>query len=196
LDNKGQELASITGNNLPSSQISAHCYHYMGQFECADASEKVATYKFEVYDSKSGLIKTTGELVHDSSQDVGNISVDTFDFAMRRRFRFIEIKVDENLEMLDDLNNDDKKNEAISRMEALNKEIAAVDDLNENYQIGAAYFLKLKHLSFDQLWTDYLEPLLWEYVNGMYDDKAIMQRFAEAYGYGARGADNDKSAEN
>lgn len=80
LDNKGQELASITGNILPSSQISAHCYHYMGQFECADASEKVATYKFEVYDSKSGLIKTTGELVHDSSQDVGNISVDTFDF--------------------------------------------------------------------------------------------------------------------
>ena len=30
-------------------------------------------------------------------------SVDSFDFAMRRRFRFIEIKADERLEMLDAL---------------------------------------------------------------------------------------------
>ena len=55
----------------------------------------------------------------------------------------------------------------ITEMAALNKEIANVEDLNENYQIGAAYFLKLKTLTFDQLWTDYLEPLLREYVQGM-----------------------------
>ena len=55
--------------------------------------------------------------------------------------------------------------------------------MNENYQIGAAYFLKLKTLSFDQLWTDYLEPLLREYVQGMYDEENIMARFAKAYGY-------------
>lgn len=54
--------------------------------------------------------------------------------------------------------------EAIKRMTALNKEIADAEDLNENYQIGAAYFLKLKTLDFDQLWTDYLQPLLQEYV--------------------------------
>ena len=35
-------------------------------------------------------------------------------------------------------------------MSALNKEIVKVDDLNENYQVGAAYFLKLKSLSFDE----------------------------------------------
>lgn len=29
----------------------------------------------------------------------------------------------------------------------MNKEIAAVEDLNENYQIGTSYFLKLKTLS-------------------------------------------------
>ena len=68
-------------------------------------------------------------------------------------------------------------------MAALNKEIAAVKDLNENYQIGASYFLKLKTLTFDQLWTDYLEPLLQEYVQGMYDEESIMNRFAKAYGY-------------
>ena len=110
-------------------------------------------------------------------------SVDSFDFAMRRRFRFIELKADERLEMLDSLENEDLKNEAIRRMAALNKEIVSVEDLNENYQIGAAYFMKLKTLTFDQLWTDYLQPLLQEYVQGMYDEDGIMNRFAKAYGY-------------
>jgi len=42
---------------------------------------------------------------------------------------------------------------------------------------------KLKTLNFDQLWTDYLQPLLQDYVHGMYDEKGIMERFAKAYGY-------------
>lgn len=110
-------------------------------------------------------------------------SVDSFDFAMRRRFRFIELKADDRLEMLASLENEALEAEAKNRMAALNKEIAAVEDLNENYQIGASYFLKLKTLTFDQLWTDYLQPLLQEYVQGMYDDKGIMNKFAKAYGY-------------
>ncbi len=110
-------------------------------------------------------------------------SVDSFDFAMRRRFRFVELKADERLEMLASLEDEELEAEAIKRMSALNKEIADTEDLNENYQIGAAYFLKLKTLSFDQLWTDYLEPLLQEYIHGMYDEEGIMKRFAKAYGY-------------
>ena len=110
-------------------------------------------------------------------------SVDSFDFAMRRRFRFIELKADERLEMLASLEDEELEAEAIKRMSALNREIADVEDLNENYQVGAAYFLKLKTLSFDQLWTDYLEPLLQEYIHGMYDEEGIMKRFAKAYGY-------------
>ena len=110
-------------------------------------------------------------------------SVDSFDFAMRRRFRFIELKADERLEMLATLENDELKAEAIRRMTALNKEIASVEDLNENYQIGASYFLKLVSIGFDQLWTDYLQPLLQEYIQGMYNEADIMNKFATAYGY-------------
>ena len=111
-------------------------------------------------------------------------SVDTFDFAMRRRFRFVELRANERLDALASLN-EDIKEEAIKRMSDLNKAIAEVEDLNENYQIGAAYFMKLKTkgFGFDQLWTDYLEPLLSEYVHGMYDEKGIMSKFAKAYGY-------------
>lgn len=110
-------------------------------------------------------------------------SVDSFDFAMRRRFRFVELKADERLEMLSELNDEELEAEAISRMTALNNEIVKVEDLNENYQIGASYFLKLKTFDFDKLWTDYLKPLLQEYIRGMYDEEGIMNRFAKAYGY-------------
>ena len=108
-------------------------------------------------------------------------SVDSFDFAMRRRFRFIEIKAEERLDMLDALNDEELKMEAIRRMTSLNKEIVKVEDLDENYQIGASYFLKLKTVSFDILWTDYLKPLLQDYVRDMHNEEDIMKRFARAY---------------
>lgn len=120
-------------------------------------------------------------------------SVDSFDFAMRRRFRFIEIKADSTTDMLDgltnininsdSLENDTLKEEALNRMERLNKAIIEVEGLNENYQIGAAYFLKLKTLDFNQLWEDYLQPLLQEYIQGLYNEAEIMTTFANAYGY-------------
>ena len=121
-------------------------------------------------------------------------SVDSFDFAMRRRFRFVELRADERLEMLANLNNEEKEAEAIARMSALNVEIAATEGLNENYQIGASYFLKLKNIDFDQLWSDYLHPLLQEYINGMYDEEGIMERFKKAYNQGkSDGVDVDES---
>lgn len=150
------------------------------------------------YRGRAGEISTQYSNLHPNPEDkfyipenvyiIGTMndidrSVDSFDFAMRRRFRFVELRADERLEMLASLENEALEAEAIRRMAALNKEIAAVEDLNENYQIGASYFLKLKTLDFDQLWTDYLQPLLREYVQGMYDEEGIMKRFAKAYGY-------------
>ena len=124
-------------------------------------------------------------------------SVDSFDFAMRRRFRFVEVRAESTQDMLDTIADEDIKNEAIARMDRLNAEILKVEGLNENYQIGASYFLKLKYLDFDDFWTDYLEPLLQEYVRGLYDEKGIMKRFARAYGYSAldEGA-TDEATEN
>ncbi len=108
-------------------------------------------------------------------------SVDSFDFAMRRRFRFIELSAAESMQMLDQLG--DKKDGARARMNALNEAIAKIEDLNENYQIGAAYFLKLedKDIGFEQLWSDYLEPLLKEYVRGLPEENKIMKKFEDAY---------------
>ncbi len=114
-------------------------------------------------------------------------SVDSFDFAMRRRFRFVELKADDFTGALDAMKDGQLKEEAKKRMAALNKAIVEVEGLNENYQIGAAYFRKLETLGFDKLWSDYLQPLLQEYVRGMYDEKKIMEHFKKAY-------DNPESA--
>lgn len=124
-------------------------------------------------------------------------SVDSFDFAMRRRFRFIEVKAESTQNMLDLLEDVQLRREALARMDRLNEEILKVDDLNENYQIGAAYFLKLKNISFDDLWNDYLKPLLQDYVHGLYDEQGIMKAFAKAYGYQASDeGDADEAIEN
>lgn len=106
-------------------------------------------------------------------------SVDTFDFAMRRRFRFIEIKANENIEMLESLG--DKKEEAVNRMISLNDTISQIDELDRNYHIGAAYFLKLKDISFEELWEDFLEPLLSDYIRGMFNEEEIMESFKSSY---------------
>ena len=147
------------------------------------------------YRGRAGEISTQYTNMHEDSNEkfyipdnvyiIGTMndidrSVDTFDFAMRRRFRFVELKADEHVEMLSELDETIRK-EAINRMTALNKAIAETEGLNESYQIGAAYFLKLKTLDFDQLWTDYLKPLLQEYVRGMPDEKNLIKNFEKAY---------------
>lgn len=113
-------------------------------------------------------------------------SVDSFDFAMRRRFRFIELPADENHEMLKTLG--DKATEARSRMKALNDRIRAEEGLNAYYQIGPAYFLKLNDLKFDfkRLWEDHLEPLLRMYIQGIYcgGKEDVLNKFKEAYDRG------------
>lgn len=105
-------------------------------------------------------------------------SVDSFDFAMRRRFRFIEIKANESTDMLNGLEN---KEEAIVKMVCLNNAISEVEELNDNYHIGASYFLKLDSLTFEELWCDYLEPLLADYIRGMFNEEEIMKSFKKAY---------------
>ena len=108
-------------------------------------------------------------------------SVDSFDFAMRRRFRFIDIKANDNISMLDELEPDKKKKDAIERMRSLNEEISKIEGLNDHYHIGAAYFLKLKDIDKDILWKDYLKPLLEDYVQGMPNEQEKLSTLKNKY---------------
>lgn len=53
-------------------------------------------------------------------------SVESFDFAMRRRFRFVEVRAEDTQYMLELLDDEELKAEAIARMDKLNAEIVRV----------------------------------------------------------------------
>ena len=105
-------------------------------------------------------------------------SVESFDFAMRRRFVWEEITAAESAE---NMGLDDKVKQT---MAALNKAISEADGLNSSYHIGGAYFLKLKKYDgdFNALWQYHIEPLLREYLRGMPDAEAKLRELRKAYG--------------
>ena len=109
-------------------------------------------------------------------------SVDTFDFAMRRRFRFVEVTAESQVGMLDDVLGD-KAEEAKTRLRNLNAAIENVQELNSHYHIGPSYFLKLQDVDFDYelLWSDYLKPLLEDYLRGSYEEAETLDTLKKAF---------------
>ena len=107
-------------------------------------------------------------------------SVESMDFAMRRRFTWHEITPNDTESMLDELKCAD---EAKATMHRLNSAIAETDGLGAAYMIGPAYFLKLKDNGgdFDKLWKMNIEPLLKEYLRGFRKTEEILDTFSKAY---------------
>ena len=109
-------------------------------------------------------------------------SVDTFDFAMRRRFRFVEIAAESQLGMLDEPLGYGAE-EAKMRLRNLNAAIEKVEELNSHYHVGPSYFLKLQEVDFDYelLWSDYIKPLLEDYLRGSYDEVETLETLKKAF---------------
>ena len=86
-------------------------------------------------------------------------SVESMDFAMRRRFAWAEVTAEESMQML---NGTPYEEEAKERMQHLNNAILKVRGLGEAYQIGAAYFKKIEKYDgdFQKLWDFHLKGLL------------------------------------
>lgn len=107
-------------------------------------------------------------------------SVESMDFAMRRRFTWKEVTPYETQSMLDSLACAD---EARKRMNRLNEEIANTDGLGAAYMVGPAYFLKLGNNGgdFERLWNMNIEPLLKEYLRGFRKAEDILKKFRKAY---------------
>ena len=107
-------------------------------------------------------------------------SVESMDFAMRRRFTWHEIVPDDTEAMLDEL---PRAEEAKETMHRLNNAIAESDGLGAAYMIGPAYFLKLKDNGgdFEKLWKMNIQPLLKEYLRGFRKTEEILDKFSKAY---------------
>ena len=101
---------------------------------------------------------------------------------MRRRFRFVEVTAESQVGMLDDVLGD-KAEEAKTRLRNLNAAIENVQELNSHYHIGPSYFLKLQDVDFDYelLWSDYLKPLLEDYLRGSYEEAETLDTLKKAF---------------
>jgi hypothetical protein len=107
-------------------------------------------------------------------------SVDTFDFAMRRRFLFEEITAEDSQVML---KNDDVK----ARMNRLNGAIVSDEiGLFEDYQIGGSYFKALEDekISSEELWENRLKPLLKDYLRGEHNSISKLEKLENRYNGG------------
>lgn len=109
-------------------------------------------------------------------------SVESMDFAMRRRFTWKEISPKDTEYMLDELGQP-LADEAKKKMHRLNKVIEDTNGLGAAYMIGPAYFRKLKDNggSFEKLWKMNLEPLLREYLRGFRRIEDTMEKFKKAF---------------
>ena len=107
-------------------------------------------------------------------------SIESMDFAMRRRFTWKEIKPEDTQSMLDTL---ECATKAKSVMARLNNEISKIEGLGPAYQVGPSYFLKLGDNggNFEKLWNMNIEPLLREYIRGFRKSDEIMVKLRSAY---------------
>lgn len=107
-------------------------------------------------------------------------SIESMDFAMRRRFTWKAIKPEDTQSMLDTL---ECATMAKSVMARLNNEISKIEGLGPAYQVGPSYFLKLGDNggNFEKLWDMNIEPLLREYSRGFRKSDEIMEKLRSAY---------------
>ena len=110
-------------------------------------------------------------------------SVETMDFAFRRRFTFVEITASDRVEMLEEITDDVIRQQALDKMKAVNALISGTEGLSSAYHIGGAYFLKLKTLDndFEKLWEYHLAPLIKEYLRGTEDESETFNKIKQAY---------------
>jgi hypothetical protein len=162
------------------------------------------------YRGIEGAVKTQYSNMHDDETEIFYVpknvyiigtmndidrSVESFDFAMRRRFTWKEITAKESQIMFNKTEWSAKLKEKVkNRMDSLNnaiwneKEKKGIEGLSSSYHIGGAYFLKLDnykdmedHDKFNNLWKYHLKPLLKEYLRGMPDAETRLTDLENAY---------------
>lgn len=132
-------------------------------------------------------------------------SVESMDFAMRRRFAFREVFAKDSQEMFDSpgvwKDADEKTVEKPANLDALKNRMDNLNEemldekynLNKSYQIGGAYFLKYTRYldpaggeeayknAFEDLWEYHIKGVLREYLRGMDKAEELLKSLKVAY---------------
>lgn len=103
-------------------------------------------------------------------------SVESMDFAMRRRFTFQEITAKDRQDAI--LGSNQAAKDCMKRLnDAI---VGEIPGLNESYHIGPAYF-KDYSKGPQSLWENKIKGLLYEYLRGMPNAKDLIQKLENAF---------------
>lgn len=109
--------------------------------------------------------------------------VESMDFAIRRRFAWLEVTSEERISMLDELI-PDWSEEAKASMISLNTAIKSNEiGLSRAYEIGPSYYCNLSKYNgdFESLWRYHIEGLLREYLRGTRDIEGKIETLKAAF---------------
>lgn len=139
-------------------------------------------YLDEEGDFKDGFYVPENVFIIGTMNEIDHSAV-PMDYSMRRRFAFKEIKATDRTDMWDGNIDDQWKDAALSKMNAINAVIENIPGLNAAYHIGPAYFMKIQELNgnWSKLWEDGIKGLVAEYLRGMPDAGERMQEVWGAY---------------
>lgn len=160
-----------------------------------DASEKTATpIEFDCF--ADGFFIPENVYILGTMNDIDR-SVETFDFALRRRFLWVEVRANEVMKssLRGMLKLEDNQLEAlVGRINEMNNIIADDSSLGIGFQIGPAYFIHYTPDKEQQIWDDRIEPLLREYYRGrpQKDTEKFLEKCRDKL---LKSADNEGRAE-
>lgn len=114
-------------------------------------------------------------------------SVEVFDFALRRRFAWHEVKAESVMETvleemkIKDVLGEDNYSDYIKKITVLNGAINSLLKLNRHYHLGPSYFAKIKlyldgsdyKSAKEKVWKNHISQILNEYVKGKKSESEI-----------------------
>ncbi|HDR1799883.1 McrB family protein [Pasteurella multocida] len=177
------ELSRVLGELM-------YCLEYRGVKHC------IKTQYSNLNDDNTGMLKLNQNYFFFIPQNIYLIgtmntidrSVESFDFALRRRFHWEEVLPSAELVEYHLVKKNNNWSGLVESFKALNDKIKEETLLGPDYQIGHSYFLNLNYSETlpigklrEFIWEDSLKPLLQEYLRGSGNEATILKNLKEAF---------------
>ncbi|MBW7876589.1 MAG: AAA family ATPase [Candidatus Cloacimonetes bacterium] len=168
-----------------------YCLEYRG------INGKIKTQYAKLNNEDTGMLKTEQGFLFFIPTNIYLIgtmntidrSVESFDFALRRRFFWEEVKPDTGVLRYHLKQFCEAWEQLADNLERLNTKIEEQPLLGPDYQIGHAYLMNLKYAQNlkvnevrKRVWDDCIRPLLQEYLRGSGKEAELIGSFGKAFG--------------
>ena len=169
-----------------------YCLEYRG------AKHSIKTQYANLNNEETGMIKTAQQhyefFIPTNVYLIGTMntidrSVESFDFALRRRFRWEEVISDMQLLRYHLESVQSQWTPLADNLEKLNNLITKEPLLGNDYQIGHAYLMNLNYspsLTTAQVrslvWDELIQPLLQEYLRGTGKESELLSSYKKEFG--------------